>query len=106
MEVKLELNSCERAGAMKHRDDDDIVINAKELRQLLKEVVDGVRDGRRYTVLYRSRPAFRIVPVDDAATVDPGPLREDPLFGMDALFASGSGDVADRHDELLYGGDR
>jgi prevent-host-death family protein len=85
------------------RDDKDIVINAKQLRQLLKEVVDGVRDGRRYTVLYRSRPAFRIVPVDEAETDAPCPLREDPLFGMGALLASGSGDVAARHDELLYG---
>ena len=41
----------------------DTIINAKELRATLKEVVEGVHSGRRYTVLYRSRPAFRIGPV-------------------------------------------
>ena len=39
------------------------IINAKQLRARLKEVVAKVRHGERFTVLYRSRPAFDIVPV-------------------------------------------
>ena len=39
------------------------VISAKQLRQQLKDVVENVKHGRRYTVLYRSQPAFDIVPV-------------------------------------------
>ena len=39
------------------------IINAKQLRARLKEVVEKVRHGERFTVLYRSRPAFDIVPV-------------------------------------------
>ncbi len=39
-------------------------INAKTLRANLPAVVERVRKGARYAVLYRSRPAFRIVPVE------------------------------------------
>ena len=40
------------------------IINAKKLRASLPEVVEKVRRGGRFTVLYRSRPAFQVVPVD------------------------------------------
>lgn len=39
-------------------------INAKTLRASLPRLVARVRKGARYTVLYRSRPAFQLVPVD------------------------------------------
>jgi antitoxin (DNA-binding transcriptional repressor) of toxin-antitoxin stability system len=39
------------------------VINAKKLRASLPEVMEKVRRGVRFTVLYRSRPAFQVVPV-------------------------------------------
>ena len=81
----------------------DTIINAKELRATLKEVVEGVHSGRRYTVLYRSRPAFRIVPVEDDALANAGPLEEDPIYRAVALGRSDSGDLAERHDEILYG---
>ena len=42
----------------------NISINAKRLRGSLPEVVERVRKGTRFTVIYRSRPAFQIVPVD------------------------------------------
>lgn len=45
------------------------VINAKELRQRLPEVVEQVGRGVRFTVLYRSRPAFDIVPAETATLV-------------------------------------
>ncbi len=77
------------------------IINAKQLRARLREVVSKVRDGKRFTVLYRSRPAFDIVPVG-SPPVESTPLAADPLFQAPAVGASESGDVAARHDEVLY----
>ena len=77
-------------------------INAKELRASLPSVVRRVRAGERITVLYRSRPAFRIVPVDDPGTTD-GPLEEDPLFRAEAVGRSRDGRSAAEHDAVLYG---
>ena len=45
------------------------IINTKELRQRLPEVVEQVGRGVRFTVLYRSRPAFDIVPAETATLV-------------------------------------
>ncbi len=78
-------------------------INAKELRASLPETVARVRRGERFTVLYRSRPAFRIVPVEDDAGGKLPPLEQDPLYRAPALFRSGDGRLAVDHDEILYG---
>jgi prevent-host-death family protein len=77
-------------------------INAKELRASLPSVVRRVRAGERITVTYRSRPAFRIVPVEDVGTPD-GPLSEDPLYGAEAVGRSRDGRSASEHDAILYG---
>lgn len=77
------------------------IINAKQLRARLKEVVSKVREGERYTVLYRSRPAFDIVPVG-SPPIQSTPLEADPLFQAPPVGASESGDAAARHDEVLY----
>jgi hypothetical protein len=60
------------------------------------------RSGESFTVLYRSRPAFRIIGVRaaDAARV---PLEADPLYRAGALGRSKDGRAAADHDELLYG---
>ena len=39
----------------------NVPINAKRLRATLPDVVERVRKGTRFTVIYRSRPAFQIV---------------------------------------------
>ncbi|MCE2438974.1 MAG: type II toxin-antitoxin system prevent-host-death family antitoxin [Candidatus Latescibacteria bacterium] len=77
------------------------IINAKQLRARLKEVVSKVRDGERFTVLYRSRPAFDIVPVG-SPPMGSTPLESDSLYQAPAVGASESGDIAARHDEVLY----
>ena len=77
------------------------LINAKQLRERLKEVVDTVRHGGRFTVLYRSRPAFDIVPVG-GPSLDSVPLESDPLYRAGPVGASDAGDAAARHDEVLY----
>ena len=77
------------------------IINAKQLRARLKEVVSKVRDGARFTVLYRSRPAFDIVPVG-SPPIQNTPLEADPLYQAPPVGASESGDAAARHDEVLY----
>jgi prevent-host-death family protein len=76
-------------------------INAKELRASLPSVVARVRKGARYLVIYRSRPAFRIVPVDD---VEPpvSPLDEDSLYAAPAVGRSADGRSAADHDAVLY----
>jgi prevent-host-death family protein len=77
-------------------------INAKDLRATLPSVVRRVRRGERITVLYRSRPAFRIVPVDDAVMPDQD-LEQDPLFRAPAVGRSRDGRSAAEHDAALYG---
>ncbi len=77
------------------------VINAKELRASLPEVVEKVRRGARFTVLYRSRPAFQVVPVD-APTNQLERLEDDPLFRSEALGRSKDGLTAAEHDQVLY----
>jgi prevent-host-death family protein len=76
-------------------------INAKQLRASLPEIVRRVRKGARFTVIYRSRPAFQIVPVDDAAEA-PGPLADEPLYRAPAVGNSSDGSTAANHDEALY----
>ena len=78
------------------------IINAKTLRRDLAKIVQSVQRGARFTVLYRSRPAFEIIPVD-AADLDLGSLEEDPLYEAPAIGTSSDGKTAADHDEILYG---
>lgn len=80
----------------------DRTINAKQLRASLPEVVEGVRRGQRFTVLYRSRPAFRVVPVREDELADL-PLDEDPLYGAKAVGRSRDRRTSTDHDAVLYG---
>ncbi len=77
-------------------------INAKELRASLPSVVRRVLGGERITVIYRSRPVFRIVPVEEPG-IPHLPLAEDPLFRAEALGRSRDGRSAAQHDAVLYG---
>jgi antitoxin (DNA-binding transcriptional repressor) of toxin-antitoxin stability system len=79
----------------------NVQINAKRLRASLPEVVERVRKGTRFTVIYRSRPAFQIVPVTGEEPV--GPLADDPLYRAEAVGRSRDGATAAEHDRLLYG---
>jgi antitoxin (DNA-binding transcriptional repressor) of toxin-antitoxin stability system len=78
------------------------LINTKELRRRLPEVVGRVKRGARFTVLYRSRPAFEIVPVD-AASVPQDNLENDSLYCAPALGKSRDGLSSRDHDAVLYG---
>jgi antitoxin (DNA-binding transcriptional repressor) of toxin-antitoxin stability system len=80
----------------------DRTINAKELRASLPKIVERVRRGERFTVIYRSRAALRLVPVSDDArgTV---PLEDDPLYRAKAVGSSADGLSSRDHDQLLYG---
>ena len=77
-------------------------INAKELRAALPEVVARVRRGARFTVIYRSRPAFQIVPVDESAAPRL-PLERDSLYRAKPIGRSKDGHAASEHDLTLYG---
>jgi len=78
------------------------LINAKELRASLPALVGKVRRGERFTVLYRSRPAFQVVPVDEVPVVA-GNLASEPLYRAKPLGRSTDGRSAADHDSLLYG---
>ena len=80
----------------------NITINAKELRASLPKLVERVRKGARFTVLYRSHPAFQIVPVDEAEAPRT-PLQSDSLYGARAVGRSDDGRTAAEHDTVLYG---
>jgi antitoxin (DNA-binding transcriptional repressor) of toxin-antitoxin stability system len=79
----------------------NVPINAKRLRATLPEVVERVRKGTRFTVIYRSRPAFQIVPVDAAGSASSS-LAEDPLYRAQAVGSSGDGRTSVDHDAVLY----
>ena len=80
----------------------NITINAEQLRASLPKLVESVRRGARYTVLYRSRRAFQIIPVDDN-DAPRGALQDDPLYRAKALGKSADGRTASDHDAILYG---
>ena len=74
----------------------------KSLRGSLPEVVERVRKGTRFTVIYRSRAAFQIVPVSDTEQAPVAPS-EDPLYRAPAIGRSKDGRTAANHDAVLYG---
>lgn len=80
----------------------NVSINAKRLRASLPQVVERVRKGTRFTVIYRSRPAFQIVPMD-ADVGDQVSLTDDPLYRAKPVGHSRDGRRAADHDSLLYG---
>jgi antitoxin (DNA-binding transcriptional repressor) of toxin-antitoxin stability system len=79
----------------------NVVINAKELRATLPDVVAKVRRGARFTVLYRSRPAFQVVPVDAAGEPEDS-LQTDPLYRARPVGRSTDRRSAADHDAVLY----
>lgn len=79
-----------------------IIINAKELRASLPKLVERVRKGARFTVLYRSHPAFQIIPIDETDTPRT-PLDADSLYRAGSVGRSSDGRTAADHDSVLYG---
>ena len=76
-------------------------INAKQLRATLPDVVARVQKGTRFTVVYRSKAAFQIVPVGAPERTTEA-LADDPLFKAGPLGRSSDGRLAGNHDDLLY----
>ena len=79
----------------------NVPINAKRLRATLPDVVERVRKGTRFTVIYRSRPAFQIVPINDAGKASVS-LTDDPLYRAEAVGSSVDGGTSTDHDAVLY----
>jgi len=82
----------------------ETTINAKQLRASLPDIVNQVRRGRRFVVLYRSRPAFRLEPIEPDGQAVMGPLEEDPLYRAGPVGRSSDGLTSADHDRILYGG--
>lgn len=79
----------------------NVPINAKRLRATLPEVVERVRKGTRFTVIYRGRPAFQIVPVNDAGRASSS-LADDPLYRAQPVGFSDDARTSADHDAALY----
>ncbi len=80
----------------------NLTINAKELRASLPRLVERVRRGARFTVIYRSRPAFQILPVDESASPRAA-LEADTLYRARPVGRSTDGKTSANHDADLYG---
>lgn len=80
----------------------NVSINAKRLRATLPDVVKRVQRGTRFTVIYRSRPAFQIIPVNDMEQ-SPSALENDSLYRAPAVGRSNDGLTSKDHDRVLYG---
>lgn len=80
----------------------NFTINAKQLRASLPRLIERVRKGARFVVLYRSRRAFQIVPVDEADRPRTR-LEADSLYQAKAVGRSTDGRTAAEHDALIYG---
>lgn len=76
-------------------------INAKQLRATLPDVVARVRKGTRFTVVYRSKAAFQIVPMGAAERTSEA-LESDPVYKAGPLGRSSDGRRSADHDALLY----
>ncbi len=74
------------------------LIKTKELRASLPSVVEHVRRGARFTVVYRSRPAFRVIPLEatEAGSAD---LKSDPRYHAKPLGRSTDKRSAAEHDK-------
>jgi prevent-host-death family protein len=79
----------------------NVPINAKRLRATLPDVVERVRKGTRFTVIYRSRPAFQIVPINDLDSSAMS-LADDPLYRAQPVGSSSDGRASTDHDAILY----
>ncbi|HEX3718847.1 MAG TPA: hypothetical protein VH595_12835 [Verrucomicrobiae bacterium] len=76
-------------------------INTKKLFASLREVVEKVRRGVRFTVLYQGKLAFQIVPVEKGISTT-GDLGRDTIYHASAIGNSTDGRAAADHDSVLY----
>lgn len=79
------------------------IINARELRRSLGDILNRVQKGERFTVVYRSRLVGRIVPLGEPFS-EPSDLSEESLYQAGPVGFSMDGLSAEAHDELLYDG--
>ena len=92
---KLKLNFWDRRAVAE-------IINVKTLRRDMARILERVARGERFTVLYRSKPVCRLVPIEGNDLVA-GRVRDDALYGMGPVGSSTDGRAAADHDEDLYG---
>ena len=78
------------------------LINVKTLRRDMTRILERVARGERFTVLYRSRPVCRLVPLE-GEDLPPDAVEDDPLYAMGPVGRSTDGRSAADHDEDLYG---
>ena len=76
------------------------MINAKTLRLEMARIVERVGKGEDFMVLYRSRPAFRIVPVTDGLAGERDP--DDSLYEAHVVGRSTDWLLAPGHYRARY----
>jgi len=71
------------------------------LRKDFAGIVERLRKGDRFTVFYRDRPAFQIIPVGPKE-LEAGALEDDSLYRAEAVGSSTDGLTSVDHDSVLY----
>lgn len=79
----------------------ETIIQARDLRSSLSRIVEEVGRGAKFTVVYRGRPAFRIVPIN-SRSLKFGDLEHDTLYRAPAVGRSTAAWSGVEHDVLLY----
>jgi len=77
-------------------------IRATQLRSSLLPIIKQVQRGARFTVFYRSLPAFQIIPLDSGKILKGTSPHKDSLYGAVPLVMSSRRFRALHHDEVLY----
>jgi antitoxin (DNA-binding transcriptional repressor) of toxin-antitoxin stability system len=76
------------------------VITAKQMLDSLPEIIRKVGKGGHFTVLYRGRPAFQVLPLGAPTIPTDDPVR-DSLYQAKAVGRSRDGKGAADHDLVL-----
>jgi antitoxin (DNA-binding transcriptional repressor) of toxin-antitoxin stability system len=79
----------------------NVFITAKRLQALLPRVVARLKRGVHFTVVYRGRTVFHIVPVDTTGR-SPIDFANDAPYRAPAVGRSRDGRTAAEHDTVLH----
>lgn len=76
-------------------------ISSGQLKSNFGQIIGQIKKGNKFTVSYRKRPAFEILPLarQEQCIAD---LKSDPLYHSGPLGRSSTGDASLKHDQVLY----
>lgn len=107
LSLDISVHGTEKAGVKDYRSFATQLLKLIPNRPISFEVISDdlvtiEQEARKIdSILYRSHPAFQIIPID-ASLKKQTPLEEDPLYHTKPLIASGHPGAAEKHDSYLY----